>query len=142
TPMQADAPAHTARLLGLTANTTYYYRVVTWVGSDAVALTPNDAGASGIATLQTGAFPVAVPTFQVEGAGFNRVVVAPLVNANTVVVLDAVGTVVWAYPDQSGLSITRARLSLDKGSVLYNAVGPQGVATPNSAVVRVPLDAS
>lgn len=142
TPMRADASAHTARLLGLTANTTYYYRVVTWVGNDAVAPTPNDAGASGIATLQTGAFPVAVPTFQVEGAGFNRVVVAPLVNANTVVVLDAVGTVVWAYPDQSGLSITRARLSLDKGSVLYNTVGPQGVATPNSAVVRVPLDAS
>lgn len=140
TPMQADATAHSARVLGLAPNTKYYYRVVTWVGNDAVAPTPNDAGASAVSTLQTGGFAAAVPTFQVEGSGFTRMVVAPLVNSNTVVILDARGTVVWAYPDQSGLGITRARLSSDVLSVLYNTVGPAGTPTPNSAVVRVSLD--
>lgn len=132
TPMQADANFHTTRLLGLAANSTYFYRIVTWQG--------NDAGASEVSTLQTGAFPVAVPTFQVEGTGMERVVVVPLVNTGTVVILDAAGTVVWAYQDTSGLQITRARLSLDKLSVLYNTVGPAGTPTPNAAVVRVSID--
>ncbi|HEU5076373.1 MAG TPA: aryl-sulfate sulfotransferase [Polyangiaceae bacterium] len=140
TPMQADATVHNARVLGLAPNTTYYYRVVTWVGNDAVAPTPNDAGASAVSTLQTGGFAAALPAFQVEGAGFDRVVVTPLVNTNTVVILDAAGTVVWAHPDQSGLGVTRARLSSDKLSVLYNTVGPAGTPTPNSAVIRVSLD--
>jgi len=140
TPMQADATAHSTRLLGLAASSTYYYRVVTWVGSDAVAPTTNDAGASGVSTLQTGAFAATVPAFQVEGAGFERLVIAPLVNSNTVVVIDPAGSVVWAYADQSGLSISRARLSKDKLSILYNTVGPAGTPTPNSAVVRVSLD--
>ncbi|HEY6726212.1 MAG TPA: aryl-sulfate sulfotransferase [Polyangiaceae bacterium] len=140
TPMQPVATAHSARLLGLAPNTTYYYRVVTWVGDDSVAPTPNDAGASGVSTLQTGAFSVAVPTFQVEGSGFGGEIIVPLVNSNTVAILNSAGAVVWAYADQSGLSISRARLSLDKLSVLYNTVGPAGTPTPNSAVVRVSLD--
>lgn len=140
TPMQVQATAHSVRLLGLTPNSTYYYRVVTWVGDDSVAATPNDAGASGVSTLQTGAFSVAVPTFQVEGAGFDREVIVPLVNSNTVAILNAAGAVVWAHQDQSGLSITRAQLSVDKQAVLYNTVGPAGTPTPNSAVVRVSLD--
>lgn len=140
TPMQANANAHSARLLGLAPNTTYYYRVVTWVGDDSVAPTPNDAGATDVSTLQTGAFSATVPTFQVEGAGFDRMVVVPLVNTNTVVILDAAGTAVWAYQDTSGLSVTRARLSADKQAVLYNTIGPAGTVTANSAVVRVPLD--
>ena len=140
TPMQADATAHSTRLLGLAPGSKYYYRVVTWVGNDAVAPTTNDAGGTDVLTLQTGAFAAAVPTFQVEGEGFERVVVAPLVNSNTIVVIDRAGTVVWAYADQSGLSISRARLSRDKLSILYNTVGPLGTPTPNSAVVRVSLD--
>lgn len=132
TPMQADANFHTTRLLGLAANSTYYYRIVTWQG--------NDAGASEVSTLQTGAFPVTLPTFQVEGKGVDRSVVVPLVNTSTVVILNPAGTVVWAYQDTSGLQVTRARLSLDKLSVLYNTVGPAGTPTPNAAVVRVSLD--
>lgn len=132
TPMQADANFHTTRLLGLAPNSTYFYRIVTWQG--------NDAGASEVSTLQTGAFPVAVPTFQVEGTGTERFVVVPLVNLNTVVIIDPRGAVVWAHQDTSGLQITRARLSLDKLAVLYNTVGPLGTPTPNAAVVRAPLD--
>lgn len=132
TPMLSEAKVHRAQLLGLTPNTTYYYRVVTWAG--------NDAGASDVATLQTGALPATVPAFQVEGSGLPHYVVVPLVNTSTVVILDPAGSVVWAYADQRGLTITRARLSLDKSSVLYNAVGPAGTATPNSELVRVSLD--
>jgi len=131
--MQDDAIAHRAQLLGLGSNTTYYYRVVTWAG--------NDAGSSDVSTLQTGAFPVAVPSFQVEGTGLvKQYVVVPLVNTNTVTIIDPTGTSVWAYPDQRGLSITRARLSADKASVWYNAVGPVGTSTPNSELVQVSID--
>lgn len=132
TPMQEDAISHSSQLLGLAPNTTYYYRVVTWAG--------NDAGASDIKTLQTGALPASVPTFQVEGTGLNRHVVTPLVNTNTVVIINPAGTVVWAYTDASGLQVTRARLSTDRQAVLYNTVGPAGTPTPNSALVRVSID--
>jgi hypothetical protein len=128
-----DAKRHSVGLLGLEADTRYYYRVIVWDGAD--------AGASEIATVRTGALPKGIPGLTREGTGNERFTVVPVLGAEPmVVIIDPDGQVVWYHIDGGGRDITRARLSLDEVSVLYNALGPP--EDEESELVRVALDGS
>ncbi len=134
TPMETDpAVAHADMLLGLQADTTYYYRVVTWDG--------DDAGASEILTFRTGSLPSKLPALSLEGGGLERYVVVPLQGgAPTVAIIDTDGQIVWYHEDDRGLEIHRAVLSVDGTSVLYDASLLGEDSTPDSEIVRVGLD--
>jgi hypothetical protein len=136
TPFEADtAKRHSVSLLGLEPETRYYYRVVVWDGAD--------AGASEIATVRTGALPKGIPALTSEGTGNERFVVVPVLGTESVVVvIDPEGQVVWYHSDDGGRDITRARLSVDGESVLYNALGPPEDDGEASELVRVALDGS
>lgn len=140
TPMEtAPATQHRVSLVGVSPNTKYYYRVVTWQG--------RDAGASAVATVTTGALPSDLPTFSVMGDstsdnGFNEVLLLPVMTAQKplISVVAANGQVLWYYGEDKGRTVTRARFSVDRTSVLYNAIG--NGTTTTSEIVRVTLDGS
>lgn len=139
TPFETEpSRTHSVALLGLRADTTYRYRVVTWDG--------DDAGASEVGTLRTGALPSDAPRFTASGSGFESYVVVPLRDAGAIAILDLGGRVVWYYEDardvNTGLDILRARLSSDGRSVLYNRVSFDPASTAGTEIFRVALDGS
>jgi hypothetical protein len=126
---------HVAALLGLTAETLCYYRVVTTDGSATVA--------GEVESIQTGSLPVGLPPLILTGAGQPGFVVAPVLGSkNWVVALDSQGKIVWYHTDDRKLDFYRARLSVDGKSVLYNAARISGSPAENSELVRVALDGS
>ncbi len=145
---------HEATLLGLRTDTEIFYRVVTWETS----LSGSAAGTSGIAKIRTGPLPVGLPKLTVTGTGQTGFVVTPILGATkAVLILDSDGEIVWyhcigknaadepdcAAPEVPGaerLEAYRARISKDGKSVLYNYAKIQGDPSPNSQIVRVPLD--
>jgi hypothetical protein len=136
TPTEATpTTAHATALLGLTAETPCFYRVVTSDGSATIA------GEMG--SIQTGSLPVGLPTLIQTGSGQSGFVVAPVIGSkNWVVALDSQGKVVWYHTDDRKLDFYRARLSVDGKSVLYNAARISGNPAENSELVRVALDGS
>jgi hypothetical protein len=128
---------HRASLLGLSPNTKYYYRVLTWQDLD--------AGASPVGSLTSNAAPVNLPVLTVTGDttsnnGFNELLLLPIVGQKPLVsVVASNGQLLWYYSEDKGRTVTRARFSVDGKSVLYNAIG--NAATP-SEIVKVALDGS
>ena len=137
TPIDAAATGnHAAILLGLTADTPVYFRVVTSEGGA-------DVAASDVQTIRTGVLPVGLPALTRTGDGFTGFVVVPVLGATSAVtILNANGDIVWYRTDESGLDAYRVRLSLDGTSVLYNAAQISGEPSADSALVRVSLDGS
>ena len=135
TPLETTpSREHAQLLLGLQSDTPYSFRVVTWDG--------REAGASAVQSVHTGDIPAELPKFSQTGKGFEQLVVLPLRGASPgVVIVDARGEVVWYHLDASGLEPLRARLSVDKASVLYNQVSLDEPSEA-SAIVRVALDGS
>jgi len=132
----AAAQDHTATLLGLTADTLSYYRVVSAEGGAAVA-------SSGVATIQTGPLPVGMPALTVTGTGYDGFIVVPVLGATTAVtILNAQGQIVWYHKDDRMLDFYRARLSVDGKSLLYNAAQISGEPSAAAEIVRVSLDGS
>lgn len=135
TPLEGEpAEEHSVSLLGLSADTEYFYRVVTW---DAAG-----AAASEVASIETGPLPVSMPNLDVAGEGQEEFVVVPILGQNpAITILNQDGEVVWYHLDDRDLEFFRARLSVDGKSVLYNAAE---VANPSedSEIVRVALDGS
>jgi hypothetical protein len=133
------ATSHTQSLIGLSADTLYHYRVITWDG--------HDAGTSPIQTLRTPPLPAEIPSFTVTGEtasndGFDEMTLLPVIGDRTVVsVVTSSGEVVWYHPVDDDRSATRAWFSRDGTSILYNALG-SGAAASDSAIVRVALDGS
>jgi hypothetical protein len=127
---------HRVSLFGLTPNTRYYYQVVTWDG--------HDAGESPIQSVTTGATPSAVPTLSFTGDtsenGMDELLLLPVTagSSSVVVVVTPSGQVLWYHVEDRMRSVTRARFSLDKTSVLYGAIDAGG----DSEIVRVALDGS
>lgn len=129
------ATEHSQLLLGLTADTAYSLRVVTWDGKQ--------AGASAVESVRTGALAAKLPAFAASGHGFEGFAVVPLQGENAgVALLDAAGDVVWYHAETSGKQPLRARLSADKTSILYNLSGADADSGPDSEIVRVMLDGS
>ena len=136
TPVETTpATDHSASLLGLTADTVIYYRVV------AVDGTTTHKGAT--ATIRTGDLPVGVPALTRVGDGHDRFTVVPVLgNTTAVTIINADGKIVWYHTDDRDLQFYRARLSVDGKSLLYNAASVSGAPSDESELVRVALDGS
>jgi hypothetical protein len=123
---------HSQLLLGLTADTLYYYRVITESGDT-----------SELKSIRTGYLPPGMPAIQVVGSGHDQFVATTLLGANaSVLVLNPQGQIVWYLKDESGLQLFRTRLARDGTSFLYNVARATGEPSPDSELVRVSLDGS
>ena len=141
TPLEAEEGSeHRMTLLGLKADTEYYYRVVTWDG--------DDGAASEVSTVATGELPGGLPAREVTGDGHDMLTVVPILTSTSAVitVIDPDGDIVWYHTDEraddGALQFFRARLSVDGKSVIYNAANVSGDPAENSELVRVALDGS
>jgi len=136
---------HSRTLLGLSPDTTYYYRVVTW------DITNATAGTSEVLSFHTAALPEGTPALKAQSfevtdedgkpeAPLDALVLVPFVSATitTIGVVDPAGKLVWYRVEDRARRVTRARFSSDKTAIVYNAISD---ATPaDSELVRVPLD--
>ena len=132
-PMEAElGTQHSATLLELTADTPYYYRVVAWDG--------NEGSASEVLTFDTGSLPNAVPTFTRDGEGQEELLVIPVrgPTAVAVSVVDPSGDVVWYHVEDRDVEVTRALVTRDRRSIVYNAI--DGSDDASSELVRIDLD--
>jgi hypothetical protein len=136
TPLESDETTeHSMTLLGLTADTVYHYRVVTWEGGG--------AGASDVNSIRTGDLPLGMPRLTLTGDGHDLFTIVPILGQKTAVtILDPRGEIVWYHSDDRELDFYRARISRDGKSVLYNAASVSGDPAENSELVRVALDGS
>ncbi len=134
TPLETDPTReHSALLLGLRDSTEYSYRVVTWDGAN--------AGASEIRSVRTESLPSGLPNIDVEGDGNDRYIVVPILGQKpAVAILDPEGQLVWYRPDDSGLDVFRARLSVDGKCILYSASSVAGDPEDDTHITRVSLD--
>jgi hypothetical protein len=135
TPLEdSEATEHAYSLLGLRADTTYYYRVVIWDG--------RDAGASAIQSVRTDSLPVGIPKFEVQGTGNDLFTLVPILPKSAVLILDPGGEVVWYHRDERDLDFYRARLAVNGKDLIYNAASVSGTPADNSELVRIALDGS
>lgn len=136
TPVSEDAATeHSQLLLGLTADTQYYYRVV--------AGDSDDAPKSGVKDVRTGYLPPGLPDPTVEGDGHEGFIFTGVLGShNGAYVFNPEGKVVWYWAHEGGLQTVRAHLSRDRKSILYNAGKISGDPSPVSQIVRVSLDGS
>jgi hypothetical protein len=131
----APTKTHAMPLLGMTADTSCYYRVVTADGAETVA--------SEVKSIRTGSLPVGMPPLTQTGAGQQGTIVVPVIGPTTsVVVLNPKGEIVWYHTDSRKLDFYRARLSVDGKSLLYNAARISGTPAQDSELIRVALDGS
>ncbi len=135
TPQTPEASEeHRATLLGLRANTQYYYRVVAL--SDA-----SEPTYGSIQTVTTSNLPLDLPAITQTGDGHDLFTIVPILGATTAVtIIDSQGEIVWYHLDDRELDIYRARLSVDDQSLLYNAASVSGDPAEDSELVRVALD--
>jgi hypothetical protein len=136
TPIEDEATtSHSRTLLGLSSDTEYFYRVVTW--------SEGDAAASAIETLRTGDLPARMPRLTLKGDGHDQFTLVPVLGATTAVtILNGDGEIVWYHTDDRDLDFYRVRMSRDGKSILYNAATVSGEVADNSELVRVALDGS
>jgi hypothetical protein len=133
TPTERSATrTHEHDLLGLHADSEYYYRVVVDGGA-----------ASDVGEIRTGPLPLGMPALALEGEVQDGFVLVPVLGSTTkVLVLDGAGKIVWYHSDDRELDFYRARLSVDGKSILYNAASVSGTPSDASELVRVSLDGS
>ena len=114
--------SHSALLLGLTADTAYYYRAVT---ADALSRVASD-----IASIRTGSLPFGLPIVSTTGSGPSGYIVVPVVGAGVaVVVLNGQGDIVWYHTDDAQARLLpraavrrRQEPALQRGQDLRRAV--------------------
>jgi hypothetical protein len=136
TPLTAEkSEEHALSLLGLTSDTVYYYRVVTWDGGNGAV--------SDVKTIRTGDLPLGMPPLTLDGDAHDQLTLVPILGGTTAVtVINPEGKIVWYHTDDRDLDIYRVRLSADGKSLLYNAASVSGDPADNSELVRVALDGS
>ena len=134
----ATTPAteHHALILGMPADTEVHFRVVS-VGDDGAEAVSDDR------TIVTGTLPVQLPTLTVTGEatswpdGFQ---VLPLQGTGlSIIVLDALGRIVWYDLQDAGFNLMRARLAHDGQSILYCLAGMADMRGLGS-IARVSMD--
>ncbi|MBN1609053.1 MAG: aryl-sulfate sulfotransferase [Polyangiaceae bacterium] len=136
TPRETEAAQeHEATLLGLSADSDWYYRVATKDGASVIA--------GDVASVRTGVLPVGLPPVTQTGKGQQGFIVAPVIGTGVaVIIMNAKGEIVWYWTDERELDVYRARLSADGKSLLYNAARVSGTPSEASELVRVALDGS
>jgi len=128
--------SHSVSLLGLKPEADAQFRVV--VSND-------DGDVAGEAyDVTTGPLTNAFPTLAGEGEGdAGGWMLAPMIGTSTgPVIMNPDGNIVWAWIDESGLDVYRARISQDGKSVIYNAASVSGDPADDAKLVRVALDGS
>jgi hypothetical protein len=130
-----EATSHEQILVGLEADTVYYYRVVTW---------DDDAGRSETKSFRTGYLPPGLPQLELEGTGHDEYVIVPLLGAERyVIIINPQGKIVWYYEDEeTEYDHYRARLARDGTGVLYSATEMTPDPVEDSEVVKVSWDGS
>ncbi len=126
---------HTRTLLGLPAGTEVHFKVV------------DDSGASPVLSKANGGLPTYLPEFTTEGESDLGAYVVTVLEGSVwgPIILDAQGRIVWWDVATDLYAVTRAYLSHDGRSVLYNESNDraQDFAEMEEAyVVRVMLDGS
>jgi hypothetical protein len=136
TPLSSEETVdHSQLLLGLKADTPYFYRVVTWDGTD--------AGRSETKSIRTGYLPPGVPLMSVEGTGHDEFIAVGTVGSfRSTLILDPDGDIVWYSLDESILDHYRVRLSRDGTGVFYSNADVSGEPSSASELVFVSFDGS
>lgn len=136
TPLEAEkTKEHALSLLGLTADTDYFFRVVTYDG--------DDAAASDVASVHTGNLPAGMPALSRKGDGHDQFTLTSLLGQRRfVTIINPEGKIVWYHSEDRDLDFYRVRLSVDGKSLLYNAASVSGDPADNSEIVRISLDGS
>ncbi len=127
---QLDAPAteHQVRIVGLPPESV-------------VSVAPESDGLrADILAVETGPLPLALTPAAVAGGAQDRFLTTGLSTETsaTVAVLDRSGRVSWVHADARGLSVIRARPSLDGTGIWYAATSPTPSA--ETALVHVAWD--
>jgi hypothetical protein len=132
TPLEpAPTSSHARTLLGLAADTEYFFR----------AVTDDGASVSPVTRIRTGDLPLGFPELTLTGSGHDHFTLTTLLgNLDAIVVLDPDGRIVWYRTEDRELDFYRARLSRDGTSILYNAASISGTPSEASELVRVALD--
>jgi hypothetical protein len=129
------ATTHKQTLVGLDADTVYYYRIVTW---------DDDAGRSETKSVRTGYLPPRLPEFELTGDGHDEFVIVPLLGVErAVLIINPQGKIVWYYDDdQTEYEFFRARLARDGSGVIFNATEFTPDPVPDSEIIKVSFDGS
>jgi hypothetical protein len=133
TPLEGDAATiHSVSMLGLAAETTYYYRVVTWDG--------DDASASDVGTVTTPSLPDDIPELIGEGSNQEDFTIVPVrdPSGTVIAIVDPSGSVVWYHRETRDVDVHRALLSADRRAIVYDAV--DGSSPSASELVRVMVE--
>jgi hypothetical protein len=135
TPLSPKGTSHEVTLLGLTAETDYYYRVV--ARADGVS-TPGK-----VRQISTESLPLGLPELELTGDGHDQYTLVPILGAATAItIINPQGQIVWYHSDDRDLDFYRARLSVDGKHLIYNAGSVSGDPSDDSEIVRVALDGS
>lgn len=133
TAWDAGGTEHELVLLGLTPDTDVQYQVV--VGDDEQTTEP--------VSFTTGNLPGGLPATIVSGSGNDQWMFTPLIGATTgPTLLSPEGDLTWAWVDERGLDVYRARPLRDGSGVIYNAASVSGDPADNSVLVKVSWDGS
>jgi hypothetical protein len=134
TPVETTpATEHSTSLLGLTADTVIYYRPVAVDGAA--------EHKAATASIRTGDLPLGMPPLTRVGDGHQGFTITPVLGGTTAVtIINAEGKIVWYHTDDRDLDFYRARLSVDRKNLIYNAANISGAPSEASQLVRVALD--
>ncbi len=134
TPLEvAPTTTHSVPLLGLDADTEYFYRVVTWA--------QQNAAVGGASSFRTGALPASLPALTLQANQFDRFVAVPVSGVPpAVAIVNPEGRIVWYHLDSRGLELYRVRFGLDGASILYSAASPTAALQTPGVIVRVGFD--
>jgi hypothetical protein len=137
TPLEGESGLrHQRTLLGLTAETEYFFQVVS-VADDGTKQRGE------IQSFETDHLPGSLPGLSVSGDGHDQYTVVPMLGATSAVtILNPQGEIVWYHMDDRQLDFYRARLSQDGEHLIYNAASISGDPAEDSELVWVALDGS
>lgn len=135
TPWSEATTEHELTLLGLKAEETYFYRVVSERDGERVE--------SEIAEVRTGPIPGAIPHVEHQGGRYDQFTIVPMIGRNkAITILDQDGDVVWYHEEERELDFYRARLTADGRHLIYNAASVSGEPAEDSELVTIALDGS
>jgi hypothetical protein len=127
TPDTEEGTEHSMDLLGLPADADVSVQVE--VGTEH----------SETVAVPTGALPADIPTTTASGDAPGQFLLTTATGpANWILMIDDQGRTVWYHRDDRGLSVFRARPSVDGTGIVYTSVIENGLASPDSEVIHVP----
>lgn len=133
TPVSESGRDHEVALLGLQADTTYFYRVVV----------ENEEEESDIREVTTGSLPGVLPHLDISGEPHDLFTLVPIIGrTDAITIIDGEGKLVWYHQEERKLDFYRARLTRDGRFLVYNAATVSGDPAEDSELVLIALDGS